>query len=95
MNARDEFKNMLQDALDETGADLEQTSDEIADYMAERSLHLSTITGEPGFGRAVHREALNVAMRAGLETSADAQAIDQRLFGMIAGALRIVALMLV
>lgn len=95
MNPIDDFRALLEDAIDETGASLSTSSDELAAYMSERSMHLSTITAEPGFAQAVKREATNVAMRAGLEASENAAAVDQRLFGMIAGALRIMAIALV
>lgn len=89
MNAANEFENLLRDAVATTGAELAASSAELAAYMAERAAHLSTISAEPGFAQAVEREASNVAMRAGLEASDQARAADQRLFGMIAGALRI------
>lgn len=95
MNARDEFLALLTDAAEDIGADLATSKDEVAAFMAERSDHLSTITTEPGFGRAVQREAVSVAMMAGLEVSDTAHGVDQRWFGLIGGALRIAAIALV
>ncbi len=95
MNTKDEFLALLTDTAEELGADLADAKDELAAYMAERSTHLSLISQEPGFGRAVSREAQNVAMRAGLNVSDAATGVDQRWFGVISGALRIAAIALV
>ena len=95
MNWEEQFKLMLADAEKRTGVDLEKSKDELAKFMSERSLHLSTITAEPGFDRAVAREAQSVAMAAGLEVSDVSRGMDQRIFGMIAGGLRILAMALV
>ena len=95
MNARDEFLALLTDAATDIGADLQANKEEVAAFMAERSTHLSTIAHEPGFGRAVQREAVSVAMMAGLEVSDTARGLDQRWFGIIGGALRIAAIALI
>ena len=95
MNVAKEFLALITDAVEETGADLADTKEAIAIYMAERATHLSTIAHEPGFGQAVIAERNNVAMRAGLEASADAAAVDNRWLGMIGGALRIAAIALI
>ena len=95
MNAKDEFLALLIDAAEDIGADLKTSKEEVAACMAERAEHLSTITTEPGFGRAVQREAVSVAMRGGLEISDTANGLVQRWFGIIGGALRIAAIALV
>ncbi len=91
MNIKTEFETMIADALDETGSDLQASKEEIAVYMSERAAHLSTLTTDPGFAQAVIAERNNVAMRAGLAVSDNARGVDQRLLGMIGGALRIAA----
>lgn len=95
MNTTEEFLALLTDAAEDLGADLEANKEDVAAFMASRSDHLATITHEPGFGRAVQREAVAVAMEAGLNISDTASNVDQRWFGMIAGALRIAAVALV
>ena len=95
MDVAKEFLDMITDAVEETGADLTESKEEIAAYAAERAQHLSTIAHEPGFGQAVVAERNNVAMRAGIEISDDAAAVDSRWIGMIGGALRIAAIALI
>ena len=90
-----EFRDLIHDAVEETGADLSKTKDEVAVFMSERALHLSTLTTEPGFGQAVTAERDNVALFAGLKTAEAADATGQRLLGLIGGAIRIAALALV
>lgn len=94
MNARKEFQAMLAETVYETGVELGQSSAELAEYMAERADHLALISHEPGFGEAVRREASSVALRAGLNVSDAGRAADHRLFGMVAGALRVAAVAL-
>jgi len=94
MDPKQAFLDLLDEAIAETGMDLEDRKQEVADYAAERSLHLSTIAAEPGFEQALRAERNSVALRAGLAVDDAASAHDQRVFGMIAGALRIAALAL-
>ena len=94
MDAKAEFLNMLDDAVEDTGLELSKSREEIAAYMAERADHLSAIVEEPGFGRAVIAERNSVAMFIGLEVSDNAHAADHRALGWIAGALRIAAVVL-
>lgn len=95
MDTTANFESLLKSAVEETGARLKATPRAIALYMSERALHLSTISHEPGFDQAVRAERNNVAMRAGIETHAQASAIDFQLLGLIQGALRVAAVALV
>ncbi len=92
MNLKVEFESLLLDATNEMGVSLKMTTDELAAYMAERAEHLASISHEPGFSRAVSLERNNVALAAGLSMSDGARMADQRLIGMISGALRLAAL---
>jgi hypothetical protein len=94
MNLTAQFHAMLNAAVSDLGTELEEAHDTIATYMSERAMHLSTIVAEPGFDQAVTAERNNVALRAGLAVDDAANAIDQQLVGMIAGALRFAAVAL-
>ena len=91
----DEFLALLKKALTDTGADLADTPDAIVAFMAERAAHLSAIVNEPGFSQAVVAERNRVALRAGLEVSDDAAPLNGRLMELIAGALRVAAVLLI
>ncbi len=95
MDIQEEFRKLLGDAAAETGREFAVTKDELATYMHERALHLSTIVGEPGYDQAVRAERNNVALRAGIIASDAADAVDARLLGLLGGALRIGAAVLV
>lgn len=95
MDIKKEFLAMLDDAADSAANSLETGREDVAEYMRERALHLSTIAGEPGFGLAVSAEATSVAMFAGLSTQEASADADVLIWGMISGAIRIAALALV
>lgn len=82
-----DFNDLLRAALRETRADLSINADELILYTAERAAHLTTLLGQPGFQRAVVAERNNVAMRAGLDATLQAEAADARLVGVIQGVL--------
>lgn len=86
-----DFKELLERTLQETGAELDQAVDEVALYMADRTAHLSTLVGQPGFQEAVIAERDNVAMFAGLLAVDLADATDARIVGVIQGALAMAA----
>jgi len=89
------FVDLLLDAGSTFGAQFAETPAELAQYMAERAEHLSRISGEPGFELAVEAEQDAIALRAGLIVSDSTRVVDQRIWGLIGGALRIAALALV
>lgn len=95
MDTKQEFADLLEAAVEETGVALGASRAELAAYMAERAAHLSLIVHEPGFDQALMAERNNVALRAGLEMSDQARAVDQKIVGIIGGALRIAAAALV
>lgn len=85
------FEDVLKDALEETGAELGVSAHDLALYMTERSLHLSTIAHEPGFDQALRAERNNVALRAGLELDDNATTFDAQIIGIIQGGLALAA----
>jgi len=89
MSLQNDFKELLEDALEETGVEVEKNLDEVSEYAAARAQHLSTIVGEPGFMQAVRAERDNVAIEAGLATVDTAEAVDARIRGVLQGALSI------
>lgn len=83
----EQLKNLLQAALDETGADLEAATSELALFAAERTAYLATLVGLQGYERAVIAERDRVALRAGIAAVDQADAAAQRALGIIQGAL--------
>lgn len=84
-----EFKDLLESFLEETGAQLSADAQEVVAYMDERAAHLSTLVGQPGFQMAVAAERDSVAIKASIEVMDNADAVDQRFVGLIQGALAI------
>jgi hypothetical protein len=82
-----DFRLLLDSALKETGASLEQSTAEVAQYAAERTAYLSTLVGQPGFELAVQAERDAVALFAGIVAVGQAQAVQGRIIGVIQGAL--------
>lgn len=91
VDAKQELEALLQDVIEETGASLKTGAAELAEFAAERSAHLATLVGDPGFDQAVRAERDAVALRAGLVTTHEADAADQRIVGAIHGGLRVLA----
>ena len=89
MNVEQEFKALLEDTLNEMGTSLQADLADLSRYASERSAHLSELVGQPGFEYAVRAERDSVALHAGITTTNEADATDQRLIGLIQGALRI------
>lgn len=91
MNLADEFLNLITDEANTLGRELSVDLQELREYAAERMLHLSTIVGEPGYMEAVRAERDNVALKAGLVLTEQADQYDSILVGTIGGALGIAA----
>ena len=91
MNFQESFKGLIESTVRETGKQLGASAQELALYATERAQYLSTIVGQPGFDEAVAAERDNVALRAGIAVIGNADAADQRVIGVIAGALAIAA----
>lgn len=83
----EQLKNLLESALAETGADLQKTVSEVALYAAERTAILATLIGQPGYELAVIAERDNVVLMSGLQAVDQADAVRQRIIGVIQGAL--------
>jgi hypothetical protein len=91
----DQFSAALDTALKETGLQLQKSAHEVATYAALRSVHLAGAVGQKGFQEAVVAERDAVALYAGIQLVAAADAADDitlsrarnRLVGLIHGAL--------
>lgn len=86
---------MLQGTLQETGRDLEGSLDAVKAEVAKQLAALSLAAGEPGYERAVIAARDNVALVAGLQAVADADAVDSRILGIIQGGLTFGAKLLI
>lgn len=87
MNFATDFEEMFRTAAKEAGHQITVDIQEVREYAAARALHLSTIIGQKGYQKALVAERDNVALKAGVKTVIDADAADQRLTGLIMGAL--------
>lgn len=92
---KEQFKSMVQDALVETGKEISGDLDDVSLYALQRTAHLSTLTNDPGFDLAVQAERDSIALKAGISVTNNADLADQRIIGVIHGAIRIGALALV
>lgn len=90
----EEFKGLLTDTFESVGREFTGDLEELASYMTERAEHLAAISHEPGFNEAVLVERDNVAVKAGILASRAADLADQRIIGVIQGAIRIAAVAL-
>lgn len=90
-NMADELVTLLKDAGSRLGKELEGTLEDVRGYAAERMLHLSQFVGQEGYQEALIAERDNVALRAGIAATDDADAADRELIGIIAGSLGIAA----
>lgn len=87
------FEELLAHTFESLGRELKTTTiEELALFMEERTLHLAAITEEPGFMEAVQAERDAVAIKAGIVTSRAGSLVDQRILGIIGGALRLAVL---
>ena len=84
--ARD-VQALLQGSLRELQADLQVDLADLATYTAQRTAHLSTIVGLPGFEEAVIAERDAIALRAGINAVNAADKVDARLIGLLHGVL--------
>lgn len=88
-------KETLETALNELGAEMKGSAQVVAAYAAERAAFLSTLMGQPGYEEAVLAERDSVAIRAGIATAAQADAVEQRMLGVLQGILQVGASILV
>ena len=85
----DTFSDLIGKAIADATTLSSTTLDTVSQYASERAVHLSTITTEPGYEEALDIETQNVALMAGIQSVQAADIIDIRVWGIIAGALRI------
>ncbi len=78
----------------QTGRFLQADVTDVGMYAAQRAAHLATLVGQPGFEDAVLAERDNVVLKAGILAARRGDAVDQRLIGIIQGALRTAAVLL-
>lgn len=83
----DDIRTILDDAVQETGRSLARATADVAGYASERAAHLERAVGQPGFAEAVRAERDAVALYAGLAAVGEADAIDDRILGIVQGAL--------
>lgn len=77
------FSDLLKDALEETGLELDASALEAKQIMAEEAAKLLLVADEPGFNLVLRASRDNVALRLGIVSSLQASAADQRILGII------------
>lgn len=82
-----DFMKLLESSLKETGKELSVSLDVVRAEAARQMAQLALAAGEPGYERAVIAARDNVAMVAGLQSVANADAVDARIIGVIQGGL--------
>lgn len=85
------LKELLKEAVNDTGRDLSTSLDEVALAMSESTARLALSVGQPGFEMALIAERDIVAIKAGLSAVGSADAIDNRIIGVIQGGLSMAA----
>lgn len=85
------FRELLQDTLDETGAQLDVSIDRAREIVIEESARLAAASAEPGFNLVLRASRDNVALRLGIQAVDDARQADGRILGIIHSALSILA----
>lgn len=89
MDVAKQLGDLLTDAAAEMGHQLQGELAEVTAYAAQRTTHLSTIVGQPGFDQALRAERDAVALKAGIGAVHSADAADARIVGIIQGVLAI------
>ena len=88
---KDELKQLIETALEETGADLKQGGHALTALMAQRAAELSTLVGVPGYEQACIAARDEVALAAGLEAVEQTDAATSRVLSIIQGGLLLLA----
>jgi hypothetical protein len=81
----------IEDAAARLGIMLQGDLAEIREYFAARTLHLSTLAGQPGYMEAVIAERDALALKLGLVSVNQADGADRELLGTIAGVMAVAA----
>lgn len=87
MSASGEFVDLLVEELEAQGERLAASLDDARLIASEELAALALAVGEPGYQRAVIASRDNVILRLGLKAVAEARDTDQRMIGIIQGAL--------
>ena len=87
----EELKQLLENALDETGADLRTGSQQIVALMAQRAAELSVLVGMPGYDQAAVAARDEIALAAGLELVDQADRASNRVLNVVQGGLMLLA----
>lgn len=89
LDIKTQFEQLLGQAAQEFANQFRVDAAAIAQDAAERTTHLSTLVGQPGFERAVVAERDNIALRAGIQAAQTGDAVDQRVLGLLQGGLQV------
>lgn len=87
MSASEDLTDLVASALEETGRSLDEGREALQLEASTQLTQLALAVGEPGYDRAVVAARDNVALAAGLQAAAEADAADSRIIGIIQGAL--------
>lgn len=90
----DSFLQLLEQAAEDTGADLKGRAAELATYASTRAQHLSTLVGDPQFPRALADERDNFVLKCGVSAVNAGDSTDNRIRGIVQGALGMAARLL-
>lgn len=87
----DELKQLLENAINETGADLHTGSQQLVALMAQRAAELSVLVGMPGYEQAAVAARDEIALAAGLELVGQADRASSRVLSVVQGGLMLLA----
>tara|TARA_R110000737_G_scaffold47134_4_gene67041 strand:+ start:5073 stop:5339 length:267 start_codon:yes stop_codon:yes gene_type:complete len=76
-------EQLLRDALDETGVELQLARDEAIRLIATEGVRLAAASAEPGFSMVVRASRDIIALELGVDSSMEARAADARIVGVI------------
>ena len=77
------FKLLLQNTAEEFRTTLRVDLNELAIYTSEQIAALSAAVGQPGYNEAVITARNNIALKAGIQATREADAADQRILGIV------------
>jgi hypothetical protein len=83
MDIKTQLIDLFKNAAAETGQQLRFDSANLAAYTAERAAWLATLAGQPGFDEAMIAERDNALLRAGIAAVDNADALDNRIVGIV------------
>lgn len=86
-----ELASLLNATYTEFGTSFPGDIHEVTTYAEKRTLHLSTLVGNPGYEQAVLAERDNIALKAGIVAAVASDRMDQRVLGVIQSAISVAA----